>query len=172
LCVGRAVLVDAFFVRENVMDDLSKSSVRITGKKYIESKTSLVSKNITVLGRRTSVRLEPEMWQALKHISKREECSIHDLCSLISLRKKEETSLTAAIRVFLMLFYRASSTENGHVKAGNGDFQNMKRRAGMAKDWNASSKPKRGADDFSVETRLSPHLQLIESAQPPRRVAQ
>ena len=77
-------------------------------------KTTLVSRNITVVGRRTSVRLEPEMWVALREISKREECSIHDICSLISLRKNEKTSLTAAIRVFLMLYFRASSTEDGH----------------------------------------------------------
>ena len=37
-------------------------------KKYLEliNKSSLVSRNITVLGRRTSVRLEPEMWRELK----------------------------------------------------------------------------------------------------------
>lgn len=92
-------------------------------------KTTLVSRNITVAGRRTSVRLEPEMWVALREISKREECSIHDICSLISLRKNEKTSLTAAIRVFLMLYFRASSTEDGHDRAGHGNFEYMKQRA-------------------------------------------
>ena len=77
------------------------------------NKSSLVSRNITVLGKRTSVRLEPEMWKELKNISKREGCTIHDLCSLISIRKAENTSLTAAIRVFLMLYFRAAATENG-----------------------------------------------------------
>ena len=67
------------------------------------NKSSLVSRNITVLGRRTSVRLEPEMWRAMKEIAAREKCSIHDVCSLISIRKKDNTSLTAAIRVFIML---------------------------------------------------------------------
>ena len=103
----------------------------------LEYQSSLVSKNITVLGRRTSVRLEPEMWQELKNISKRECCTIHDLCSLISLRKNERTSLTAAIRVFLMLYFRAAATEEGHKKVGHGDFENMKRRAGMVSDWSA-----------------------------------
>ena len=51
-------------------------------------KTTLVSRNITVMGRRTSVRLEPEMWLALKEISIRESCSIHDICTLVSARKK------------------------------------------------------------------------------------
>lgn len=96
----------------------------------VEVGSTLVSRNITVNGRRTSVRLEPEMWRALKEISTRENCSIHELCSLIAFRKKARTSLTAAIRVFLMLYFRAATTEDGHGKAGHGSFDNMKRRAG------------------------------------------
>src|SRR5688572_23853611 len=84
--------------------------------------STLVSRNITVSGRRTSVRLEPEMWRALKEISTRENCSIHELCTLISFRKNKRTSLTAAIRVFLMLYFRAATTEDGHGKAGHGSF--------------------------------------------------
>ncbi len=93
------------------------------------SVSSLVSKNITVFGRRTSVRLEPEMWNAIDEISSREKCTIHDICSLVFIRKSEGTSLTAAIRVFLMLYFRAATTEQGHISAGHGDFINMKSRA-------------------------------------------
>ncbi len=96
----------------------------------LESGSTLVSRNITVNGRRTSVRLEPEMWRAIKEISARENCSVHELCSLISFRKNKRTSLTAAIRVFLMLYFRAATTEDGHGKAGHGSFDSMKRRAG------------------------------------------
>lgn len=92
-------------------------------------KSTLVSRNITILGHRTSVRLEPEMWNALKDIARREQCSTHEICSLIQLRKNLRTSLTAAIRVFLMLYYRAASTEQGHARAGHGSFENMKKRA-------------------------------------------
>jgi predicted DNA-binding ribbon-helix-helix protein len=92
-------------------------------------RSTLVSRNITVLGRRTSVRLEPEMWTALRDIAQREGCRIHDLCSLIQIRKNPQTSLTAAIRVFLMLYFRASSTEEGHRRCGHGSFDNMLSRA-------------------------------------------
>lgn len=92
-------------------------------------RSTLVSRNITVLGRRTSVRLEPEMWAALRDIARREKCRIHDICSLIQIRKNPRTSLTAAIRVFLMLYYRAASTEDGHRRAAHGDFTIMLRRA-------------------------------------------
>ncbi len=97
-------------------------------------KSSLISRNITVVGRRTSVRLEPEMWNALREIARREQCTIHDICSLIHLRKSPSTSLTAAIRVFLMLYYRAAATEDGHVRAGHGNFDNMVNRARMTPD--------------------------------------
>jgi predicted DNA-binding ribbon-helix-helix protein len=94
-----------------------------------ELKSTLVSRNITVFNRRTSIRLEPEMWMALREIAKREQCSIHDLCTLIGVRKNENTSLTAAIRVFLMLYFRSAATEAGHSSAGHGSFENMMRRA-------------------------------------------
>ena len=95
----------------------------------LHSKSSLLSRNVTIMGKRTSVRLEPEMWRAVKDIADRENCTIHDLCSLISLRKKGNSSLTAAIRVFIMLYFKAASTEDGHDKAGHGNFEHMKSRA-------------------------------------------
>lgn len=97
-------------------------------------KSTLVSRNITVVGRRTSVRLEPEMWTSLREIARRENCKIHDICSLIQLRKNPATSLTAAIRVFLMLYYRAAATDEGHSRAGHGNFDNMIQRARMTPD--------------------------------------
>lgn len=99
----------------------------LSDPQYTES--TLISKNVTVSGRRTSVRLEPEMWLALNEISLRERCSIHDICTLVSLKKNENTSLTAAIRVFLMLYYRAATTEQGHIRAGHGNFESMLNRA-------------------------------------------
>lgn len=110
------------------MLDITKNSDEDSNKPT-EYASTLVSKNITIQDRRTSVRLEPEMWMALNEISLRERCSIHDLCDLVSRRKKEKTSLTAAIRVFLMLYYRSATTEEGHYKAGHGDFAAMRDRA-------------------------------------------
>lgn len=111
-----------------------------------EYKSTLVSRNITVLGRRTSVRLEPEMWTALKEIAKREDCKIHDICSLIHLRKNPNTSLTAAIRVFLMLYYRAAATEEGHNRVGHGNFNKMIHRARMQREMLSAYKKKPSID--------------------------
>ncbi len=116
--------------------------------------SSLVSRNITVLNRRTSIRLEPEMWTSLNDIADRERCSVHDICTLVYVRKKPETSLTAAIRVFIMLYYRSATTEQGHLRAGHGDFSAMKSRARIPEEYEGffrrgrrRSVPKRGNDN-------------------------
>lgn len=96
--------------------------------------SSLVSRNITVFGRRTSIRLEPEMWTSLNFIASMERCTVHDICSLVFVRKKPLTSLTAAIRVFLMLYFKAAATPQGHKDAGHGNFDVMKRRAQIPED--------------------------------------
>ena len=66
----------------------------------------LISRNIRIDGKRTSVRLEADMWQALHEIASLESCSIHDLCTAVNDIKENATSFTAALRVFLMQYYR------------------------------------------------------------------
>ena len=81
--------------------------------------STLVSRNVTVSGRRTSMRLETAMWDALHAICRREGRSLHEMCSLIS-EQRQESSLTAAIRVFIMVYFRAAATDEGHARAGHG----------------------------------------------------
>ena len=69
------------------------------------------------------------MWDSLQAVARNEKCTIHNLCTLVDLRKDRDTSLTAAIRVFLMLYFRAAATEEGHMLAGHGSFERMKLRA-------------------------------------------
>jgi predicted DNA-binding ribbon-helix-helix protein len=66
----------------------------------------LVNGNLVVSGRRTSVRLEKEMWAALEDIAKREGYTLNGLASRIDRRKRSGQSFTSAIRVYLMLYYR------------------------------------------------------------------
>ncbi|MFA5040274.1 MAG: ribbon-helix-helix domain-containing protein [Bdellovibrionales bacterium] len=83
-------------------------------------RSTLISRNVVISGRRTSVRLEPEMWDGLREICQRERSTLHQICTSVSLQKLDETSLTAAIRVFVMRYFRLSATEEGHAKAGHG----------------------------------------------------
>jgi len=66
------------------------------------------------------VRLEPEMWDGLREICRRERSTQHKICTSVSLLKIDESSLTAAIRVFVMRYFRNAATEEGHKKAAHG----------------------------------------------------
>src|SRR5690242_10716459 len=88
-----------------------------------EPASTLVSRNVTVAGHRTSVRLEPFMWSALFEICRRERINQHQLCTMIAERKEAGTSLTSAIRVFLVAYNRAAATEEGHMWARHGGGQ-------------------------------------------------
>ncbi len=83
------------------------------------SSSTLVNRNVRVSGHRTSMRLEPVMWEALEEICRRESRTIHDICTLVDGRRRE-SSLTAAMRVFILGYFRAAVTEQGHVLAGHG----------------------------------------------------
>src|SRR5262249_1590331 len=60
--------------------------------------------NIRVNGRRTSVRLEPVMWDALKDVAQRKDMTINELASEIE-GSFIGLNLTSAIRSYLIQFY-------------------------------------------------------------------
>jgi predicted DNA-binding ribbon-helix-helix protein len=43
--------------------------------------STLVNRNVTVAGHRTSMRLEPSMWEALEEICRREGRTVHQVCT-------------------------------------------------------------------------------------------
>ena len=81
--------------------------------------STLVNRNVTVAGHRTSMRLELSMWDALEEICRREGKTIHEVCSDVDFRR-HESALTAALRAFIVLYFRVAATEDGHAKAGHG----------------------------------------------------
>lgn len=100
-----------------------------------KERSSLVSRNVTIGTHRTSIRLEPDMWNGLREICRREHVSIHDIATVVSVLKPTNSSLTAAIRVFVMTYFRSAATEEGHSRAGHGpggSFMEslMRRRSG------------------------------------------
>lgn len=88
---------------------------RLAAQDAIQSSRALQSKNVRIHNRRTSVRLEPEMWAALNEIAQMENCTIHDLCGAVHDLKERGASFTAALRVFLMEYYRAAARASNHV---------------------------------------------------------
>ena len=83
------------------------------------SDSRLVNRNVVAKRGRTSMRLEPELWQALTEIGEREG---KDLSALV--RKAEDDDnpggRTSAVRVFVLDYFRAAATEAGHAAAGHG----------------------------------------------------
>jgi len=75
-----------------------------------------ISRNIRLADRRTSIRLEPQMWDALHEICAREGRSLHEICTEID-RARNSSALTAAVRVYILNYFREAATEEGHARA-------------------------------------------------------
>lgn len=65
------------------------------------------------------MKLEPGMWDALDEICCRESTAIHDICTRIA-KDHKGYNLTAATRAFILAYFRAAATEDGHLGAGHG----------------------------------------------------
>jgi predicted DNA-binding ribbon-helix-helix protein len=74
------------------------------------AQSSLVIRNVVVAGHRTSVRLEPVMWDALHDIVAQRRVTVHDMVTEID-RERTASSLTAAIRVYIVDFYRNAAAK-------------------------------------------------------------
>ena len=81
--------------------------------------STLISRNVTLADRRTSIRLEPEMWDALGEICQRESSTIHEVCARIDL-ERTQSGLTAGVRVFILNYFRGAATEEGHARMAHG----------------------------------------------------
>lgn len=88
--------------------------------------SGLISRNVTVRGRRTSMRLEASMWDALSEICRREHVRAADICTRLATAKSPALTLTAALRVFIASYFRDAATEEGHARAGHGAAAGMK----------------------------------------------
>ena len=79
----------------------------------------LVNRNVVAERGRTSMRLEPELWDMLNEICERE---CQDISTLV--RQIEASGhaggRTSAVRVFVADYFRVAATEVGHASAGHG----------------------------------------------------
>ena len=61
-------------------------------------------RNVNINGRRTSVRMERVMWEALDVICAREDISTNEICCLID-QVRGDLGLTASLRVIILSYY-------------------------------------------------------------------
>ena len=70
----------------------------------------LVTRNVTITGRREGM-------------------TRHELCATINRRRRAST-LTAAVRVFVVGYYQTAATEDGHASVGHGVLLRPRSRLG------------------------------------------
>ena len=98
----------------NMRDDMA-------AKGASDERLALICRNVTVSGRRTSLRMEPLLWDSLKDICEREGCTLNELCTMIDSRRGT-ANLTASIRVFIVSYYRqavANTPQNSFGEEGS-----------------------------------------------------
>lgn len=90
------------------------------------SGSRLINRNVVAGRGRTSMRLEPELWDALGEICARERQDINRLVRRIE-AIGHSGGRTSAVRVFVLQYFRTAATEAGHEAAGHG----MQERAAL-----------------------------------------
>lgn len=79
----------------------------------------LVNRNVTANRGRTSMRLEPELWDALQEICERERITMGEVVRRIE-KRGHPGGRTSAVRVHVLEYFRRAATEAGHRVAGHG----------------------------------------------------
>lgn len=93
----------------------------------------LVNRNVVAGRGRTSMRLEPELWNALQEICERECQDISQLVRQVE-AAGHEGGRTSAVRVFIVEYLRAAAgapgCDHGAVSDAHGDVRNLAARNG------------------------------------------
>ena len=69
--------------------------------------SELICRNVRVDGRRTSIKLEAGMWEALHEICERLGRNLNEVCTEVH-RRGGASSFTSSMRLFILEFYRES----------------------------------------------------------------
>jgi predicted DNA-binding ribbon-helix-helix protein len=99
---------------------LWSSPVRFTGVVAV-TVSRLINRNVVAERGRTSMRLEPELWDALLEICERESQDMSTLVRQVE-QAGHQGGRTSAVRVFVLAYFRAAATEQGHSLAQHGSL--------------------------------------------------
>jgi predicted DNA-binding ribbon-helix-helix protein len=99
----------------------------------VSMNSRLVNRNIVAATGRSSMRLEPEIWDALFEICRRENIAMADLVRKVD-GGREVGGRTSAIRVFAFNYFRQAATEDGHRCAGHGGVTEPEKQDAPATD--------------------------------------
>jgi predicted DNA-binding ribbon-helix-helix protein len=82
----------------------------------------LINRNVVAERGRTSMRLEPELWEALAEICARERQDINHLVRQIE-AIGHSGGRTSAVRVFIVKYFRDAASEAGHEAVRHGSLE-------------------------------------------------
>jgi predicted DNA-binding ribbon-helix-helix protein len=84
----------------------------------------LINRNVVAGRGRTSMRLEPELWDALLEICQRERQDINHLVRQIE-AEGHSGGRTSSVRVYVMQYFRTAASEPGHEAVNHGALDQM-----------------------------------------------
>lgn len=70
--------------------------------------TAIQKRSLTIAGHRTSISLEAEFWQGLKHIAGEEQRSLAALVAEID-EARGTAGLSSALRLYVLNYYKAKT---------------------------------------------------------------
>jgi predicted DNA-binding ribbon-helix-helix protein len=73
-------------------------------------------RSVRIGGRRTSMRLERQFWDALKEVAERERIDIGEVCTRIA-HEARNANLSSAVRVAMIAYYRDLAAGRDAAKA-------------------------------------------------------
>jgi predicted DNA-binding ribbon-helix-helix protein len=83
-----------------------------------QRKSSIIKRSITFEGRKTSVSLEAEFWDALKEIAGKQSTSVGALVATIN-KAREHPNLSSGLRLFVLDHYRAQADARRSAEGPN-----------------------------------------------------
>jgi len=96
----RPEVMGRFYTLLRSSDNLLQTALRSGG---------LVSRNVRVGGRRTSVRLHAATWEALGDAAAREQMSVDEFCTGVNELRPPNGSFANVLRVFLLTYFRSKA---------------------------------------------------------------
>ena len=92
----------------------------------VTGKSRLINRNVNATSGRTSMRLEPEVWDAIREICLRDDIDLGEMIKRVE-KKEPVGGRTSAVRVFVLQYFRQAATEEGHRRAGHGPQDELSR---------------------------------------------
>lgn len=79
--------------------------------------SQFIRRNVTISGRRTSLRLESAIWNAFEELCRREKTNFPEVCDLVE-RHRDQASRTSALRIFIINYFLMVSMNHPAALSG------------------------------------------------------